>query len=350
MGTERVMMRVEGPSRGERGGVSASQDGGARSRRRHESLLGGIGISARIPDLPNEGSSATDVPLPSPAPPQFQLRPRHQFLVLGRGSWAFGRGLEALSNGGPEIALTDMHQAAATRTGNQASVLLFTGLCLMVLDRLPEAASSLRSVVASDAPLPDRLMRQHLSSGTLEVHITPHVTAHAGMDRGGVALLLGELLQHTGQTKEATALLETYGARTHSAALALCLADRYLMDGASGDVERVTDPFATNVDDLTLHILILRARAQRERGAFIPTLTTLREALRFKDRDTYLLNEARYERALVYEAGGKRALARKDLERIHDHEPEFRDVAERLKGSPLVSSDYDLELLPTEAS
>jgi hypothetical protein len=310
---------------------------------------GGIGISARIPDLPAADAAASDIPLPAPSPATFELRRRHQFLVIRRGSRAFGRGLEALAHGNAGLALTEMQQAAAGRGGDLASVQLFTGLCLMQLDRMPEATASLGSVVGSDVPLPDRLMRQHLSRGTLEVHITPNVTAHTGMDRGGVALLLSELLQHTGQSKRSTDLLETYGARTHSTALALCLADRYLIDGAWEDVERVTDPFAINVDDLTLHILILRARAQRERGAFIPTLTTLREALRFKDRDAYLLNEARYERALVYEAGGKRALARKDLERIHDHEPEFRDVATRLRESQLVLSDYDLELLPTEA-
>ena len=98
----------------------------------------------------------------------------------------------------------------------------------------------------------------------------------------------------------------------------------------------MTDAFTSNVDDLSLRILIIRARAQRERGVFIPTLTTLREALRFRKRDPSLLNAARYERALLYEAEGKVALARKDLERIFDHGPGFRDVAQRLSGSPLT--------------
>jgi tetratricopeptide (TPR) repeat protein len=304
---------------------------------------GGVGISARVPDTPDTAT------LPAPSPARFEIRSRHRWF-LRRGSRAFGRGIEALSSGDASRALDELEHASTARGGDAASVQLFTGLCLIHLDRLPEAADRLGEVVASDAPLPDRLMRQHLTAGVLEVHVTPHVNAHASMDRGGVALLLAELLQHDDRAKDATDLLETYGARTNSAALALCLADRYLMDRAYDDVERVTEPFATNVDNLTLQILILRARAQRERGSLIPALITLREALRFKERDAYLLNEARYERALVYEAGDKRALARKDLERIHDHEPGFRDVAARLQGTPLEPSDYMLGLRPTEAT
>jgi tetratricopeptide (TPR) repeat protein len=339
------MMPDEGPSPG----------GSAMGFRHHRTVelgrgagsslsSGGVGISARVPDMPD------DAVLPAPSAPRFDVRARHQWFVLRRRSRAFGRGVEALSKGDASGALGELEHAAAARHGDAASIQLFTALALIRLDRLPDAADSLSLVVASDAPLPDRLMRQHLAAGVLEVHVTPHVNAHASMDRGGVALLLAELLQHEDRAKEATDLLETYGARTNSAALALCLADRYLMDRAYDDVERVTDPFATNLDNLTLQILILRARAQRERGALIPALITLREALRFKERDRYLLNEARYERALVYEAGGKRALARKDLERIRDHEPGFRDVAERLQGAPFEPSDYALGLLPTEAS
>jgi len=310
----------------------------------------GIGISARIPEpRAADDEAAEPLPLPPPARPRMAMRTRHVSFMVSRYRRAFRRGLIALSQGNPGIALAELEQASLKGGARHASVQLFVGLSLMEVERMPEAASVLRSVVASDAPLPDRLMRRHLSAAALEVHMTPNITAHTGMDRGGVALLLAEVLQHAGRPQEAIDLLETFGARTNSAALALCLADRYLMDGEWREVERVTDAFETNVDDLSLQILILRARAQRELGEFIPTLTTLREALRFKQRDRTLLNQARYERALMYEAEGKRALARKDLERIFDREPGFLDVARRLEDAPLALSDYDLELLPSDA-
>ena len=243
-----------------------------------------------------------------------------------------------------------MERASLKGGAERASVQLFLALCLIDLGRLPEAASRLRALVASDAQLPDRLMHRNLSDGVLETHVTPNITAHTALDRIGASLLLAEVLQRTHRPSEAIDLLEMLGARTRSLVLALCLADLYLAEGAWEDVERVTDAFASNVDDLSLRILIIRARAQRERGVFIPTLTTLREALRFRKRDPFLLNAARYERALLYEAEGKRALARKDLERIFDHGPGFRDVAQRLSGSPLAPSDFDLEeLLPSDA-
>jgi tetratricopeptide (TPR) repeat protein len=302
----------------------------------------GIGISARTPEPTRTGTATVRPELPSPSPPQISVRPRRWIVV--RRSRRFRRGLVALAGGDAGLALTELEQAAGDATTSEASIQLFAAFGLIQLGRLPEAGSALRRVVATDAPLPDRLMRRYLSGGVLEVHVTPNVTAHTGMDRGGVALLLVEMYQHIERLQDAIDLLQDLGARTQSAAVALCLADLYLTEGMWDEVERVTEAFTANLDDLSMQILILRARAQRERGTFIPALRTLREALRFRKRDPVLLNEARYERALLYETQGKRALARKDLERIYDHGPGFRDVAERLSGSPFLLSDLDLAL------
>ena len=310
----------------------------------------GIGITARTPEPTVPGTSARPPELPAPSRPALSVRTGRGILEVRPYRRAFRRGLIAFAKGNSGIALEEMEKASTKAGPDRASLQLFIALCLIDLGRLPDAASRLRTLVASDTRLPDRLMRRHLSAGVLEVHLTPNITAHAGMDRGGVALPLAEIHQHIGNRERALDLLEALGTRTRSAAIALCLADLYLDEGAWDEVERVTGPFTTNVDDLTLQILILRARAQRARGAFIPTLTTLREALRFRKRDSVLLNEARYERALMYEAEGKRVHARKDLERIFDHAPAFRDVAQRLSGAPLLPSDYDLdELLPSDA-
>jgi tetratricopeptide (TPR) repeat protein len=310
----------------------------------------GIGISARTPDPTDERTSEGRPALPSPTRPQFSVRPGRGIFAVRRYRRAFRRGLIAFAKDKPGVALQEMEQASMRGGAERASVQLFLALCLIELDRLPEAASSLRALVASGAQLPDRLMRANLSGGVLESHVTPNITAHTSLDRVGAALLLAETLQRVQRPSEAIDLLEMLGARTKSLVISLCLADLYLAEGAWEDVERVTDAFTSNVDDLSLRILIIRARAQRERGVFIPTLTTLREALRFRKRDPFLLNAARYERALLYEAEGKRALARKDLERIFDHGPGFRDVAQRLSGSPLAPSDFELEeLLPSDA-
>ena len=307
----------------------------------------GIGISARTPDPTEAGEPAAQPELASPSQPQISVRPRRG-IVVRRYRRAFRRGLVALARGEAGMALMEMEQASGKAGKGRASIQLFSALALIQLGCFPEAVSALRRVVATDAPIPDRLMRRYLSRGVLEIHVTPNVTAHAGIERGGVALLLVETYQHVQRREAAIDLLEALGARTKSAAVALCLADLYLAEGAWDEVERVTEAFTANLDDLSLQILILRARAQRERGMFIPALRTLREALRFRKRDALLLNEARYERALLYEAEGKRALARKDLERIFDHGPGFRDVAKRLSGSRLLLSDLDLALAADE--
>ena len=309
---------------------------------------GGIGISARVPDLPTADAAASAMPLPAPSPATFELRRRHQLLAIRRGSRAFGRSLEALAHGDAAIALTEIQQAAAGRGRDLASVQLFTGLSLMQLDRMPEATSSLGSVVASDVPLPDRLMRQHLTRRhARRCIITPNVTAHTGMDRGGVALLLAELLQHTGQTKRSTDLLETYGARTHSGSPGPVsrrplphgrrLGGRGAGDGSLRDQRR--RPHAAHPHPSSAGLSASAARSSRR---------SPRSGRRCGSRTAtrHLLNEARYERALVYEAEGKRALARKDLERIHDHEPELP----RCRGAAAGGAARPVRLRPGAAS
>ena len=47
-------------------------------------------------------------------------------------------------------------------------------------------------------------------------------------------------------------------------------------------------------------------------------------------RSPELLRELRYQRALCYEALGRRAQARRDLELIYADDPQHEDVAQRL--------------------
>ena len=59
-------------------------------------------------------------------------------------------------------------------------------------------------------------------------------------------------------------------------------------------------------------------------------LEAYKDALRSKKRDPDLLKEARYERAKVYLATGKKAQGRKELEKVYSEDAHFRDVADLL--------------------
>lgn len=85
-----------------------------------------------------------------------------------------------------------------------------------------------------------------------------------------------------------------------------------------------------NTDDLSAEVLRYKARAMRETGMLDGALEVLKEALRSKKRHPEIRKAARYERALTYEAMGKKPEASRDLERLYAEDPSFADVAQRV--------------------
>jgi tetratricopeptide (TPR) repeat protein len=263
------------------------------------------------------------------SPPFLQLRPEI-VAELGSSGRPFGMGLSALAAGDIDAALEYLQRAADDDGSGRASIKLCLALVAVAQDRLTDAVELLRMVVASNTTLPDALMKEHLVRAALEVQVTTNLTVHTVLDRAGAALLLAELLQRLGRTTEVAELLETLGWRTQDPGLALALADLYVEEGLHLEVARVSGRLTANTDDLALQILLIRARARRERGDFAFSLATLEEALRFPQRDPHLLRAARYERALTLEARGHEELALHELQVIFEEDRDFRDVATRL--------------------
>lgn len=271
---------------------------------------------------------------PPPSPPYLQIRP--EIVGASESAQPFASGLSALAFDDADGALAHLERAAEEAGGAStfASIRLSLALVALAQDRRADAVDLLRTVVASDESLPDDRMKRSLAKGALEVHVTQNLTVHTSLDRGGAALLLAEVLQSLGRDTEAADLLETLGWRTQQPALALALADHYFERDLLSEVSRVTGRFTANTDDLSLQILLLRARARRSGGDLAFALATLEEALRFPDRDPHLLRAVHYERALTLEARGHEELALRELGSIYDEDPAFRDVAARLSLFP----------------
>ena len=66
--------------------------------------------------------------------------------------------------------------------------------------------------------------------------------------------------------------------------------------------------------------------AQRSGAIKVLTLANRRR----KDRPDELMRQIRYDRAILYEKIGRRAQARRELERLYSEDPEFEDLRERL--------------------
>jgi tetratricopeptide (TPR) repeat protein len=272
--------------------------------------------------------------VPPPSPPYLQIRP--EIVGASGAEEPFANGVSALAFGDVDDALAHLERAAEDARGEStfASIRLALALVALAQERPADAVELLRTVVASDESLPDDRMKKSLVRGALEVHVTRNLTIHTSLDRGGAALLFAEVLQSLGRDTEAADLLETLGWRTQQPALALALADHYIERDLHAEVSRVTGRFTANVDDLSLQILLLRARARRSSGDLAFALATLEEALRFPDRDPHLLRAVHYERALTLEARGHEELALRELGSIYDEDPGFRDVATRLSLFP----------------
>lgn len=82
-------------------------------------------------------------------------------------------------------------------------------------------------------------------------------------------------------------------------------------------------------------LLLYKARALRALGLDDAAVKTFTVAYRRKkDRPDDLLRQIRYERALAYEAVGRKSRARRELEAIYAEAPDFEDVADRLGLGP----------------
>ena len=103
--------------------------------------------------------------------------------------------------------------------------------------------------------------------------------------------------------------------------------DRVLMERVVGLTTGVTNE--TPVDTA---VLLYRGRALVELGTLTGAIDVLTLAnRRRKDRPDDLRRQIRYDRALLYEQVGRKADARREMERLYAADPEFADLRERLR-------------------
>jgi tetratricopeptide (TPR) repeat protein len=315
----------------------------------------GVGVSAGIPGLRysvhSSGRRTKTVGLPgtgvyyrkdsyagrrsaesrSPAaPPPPTMYPKAG-LFAPKDEKEFVKGVTAYMQGDHRGAL-DRFYASMTRdtAGQHVAEEYFAAFCLVALEDFETAIDMLERITASPVALPDHLMQKHGVGGWAQVSVTPEVVAEVPYSNLSAALLLAELYQEAGDRQKAIELLESLGAVTPDSIFGLSLAELHAAGDAWDDLLRVTEGFPKNEDDATCQLLTYRAMGLREKGLHEAALEVLKESLKSKKRDAVILNQARYQRVLVYEALGRKGRARQDLERIFATDPNFGDVQQRL--------------------
>lgn len=194
------------------------------------------------------------------------------------------------------------------------------------------ATERFAEVVAADMSVPDPLMSKYGIQAEVRVNVTPRLVATVPFSTLGAALILAELYQEAGEPGKAAGVLEgLLEAGLNDLSIKASLAELYTVLEDWPDVIDLTDG-VENADDVGCQTLIFRAKALGAKNLHDAALEALRQALRSKKRSGDLLKEARYQRALTYEALGKHGMARKDFERLYAEDSSFADVASRLSG------------------
>jgi tetratricopeptide (TPR) repeat protein len=197
---------------------------------------------------------------------------------------------------------------------------------MMLADDGAEAKRLLEDAFATGRdPAEDTFVSTYLHT-RVELSIAEGVTAELPIGRDAVGLALAELRQDDGDVQGAIDVVEQLEPTTYSA---VSLAELYALAGRWDDVVELTEG-ATNEDDASALLCVFRGRAFREQGFHEAAYQSLKEALRSRSRAAPIRHLALMERAQNFIAQGRKAQARKDLERVLAEDSDYDGVRERL--------------------
>lgn len=253
-----------------------------------------------------------------------------QRLVTPAEEKHFVDGLSALNDGDQDAALTALEKAV-----HLPDATWMAGMIRLRRENFEPATAHFRAALTGLGYL-GALFEKYDIAAQASLPITENVFAHVFPRERGTRLALAEIAQLQGRYEDAMAHVERLMEIDATdpvvllsfAELALDTpGDRALMDR----VVRATTS-VENVSPVDTAILLYRGRALVALGmpkAAIDVFTLANR--RRKDRPKALLNQVRYDRAVLYHDTGQRARARREFERLYAGDPVFEDIRERLE-------------------
>jgi tetratricopeptide (TPR) repeat protein len=161
---------------------------------------------------------------------------------------------------------------------------------------------------------------------TIVLGLSAEVTAALPADRDALGLLLAELRQATGDVAQAIDCVESL---TPSSPTAVSLAELYASQNRWRDIVDLTNELE-NDDDLLTYLLIQRGVAFRELRMFGAARESFKRALAPRSRPASLRHLGLVERGQCYLAEGKRAMARKDFQKVLAEDANYPGLADHL--------------------
>ena len=175
-------------------------------------------------------------------------------------------------------------------------------------------------------PEADAFLQKYASASHCTVNLAPGISATLPLSRTSMGLVLAEYRQEDGDLVEAAAVVESL---QPSAVAAVSLAELYGLLERWQEVVDLTDN-VTDRDDLSIFLLVQRGAALRELRHFDAAREVFKAALARRSGPAELRHHALLERGLTYVAEGKRAMARKDFEKILAEDGQFPGLSEAL--------------------
>ena len=175
-------------------------------------------------------------------------------------------------------------------------------------------------------PGADPFVHTYAPASHCTIDLAPGIAVTLPLSRTSIGLVLAEFRQEDGDLAEAAALVESL---EPSAVAAVSLAELYGLLERWNAVVDLTDNI-TERDDLSTFLLIQRGAALRELHHYDAAREALKAALARRSQPVELRHHALLERGLTYAAEGKRALARKDFEKILAEDGKFPGLSEAL--------------------
>jgi Protein of unknown function (DUF4236) len=175
-------------------------------------------------------------------------------------------------------------------------------------------------------PARDPFLNRYMPDLTIELALTAEITAALPADRDALGLLLAELRQGTGDVAQAINCVESL---TPSSPTAVSLAELYASQSRWMEIVDLTNDLE-NDDDLLTYLLIQRGVAFRELRMFDAARESFKKALAPRSRPAVLRHLALVERGHCYLAEGKRAMARKDFQKVLGENANYPGLADHL--------------------
>lgn len=175
-------------------------------------------------------------------------------------------------------------------------------------------------------PSKDAFVAKYLPDLSLRLGIADGIEVVLPLDRDFIGLMLAELHQETGDLLAAVDVVERLEPSTVTA---VSLAELYAAQGRWDELVDLTEGL-TNEDEAATYLLIQRGIAFREQGYPDASRESFKEALRVRSRPAELRQRAMIERALTYLSEGKRAMARKDFEKVLSENSAYPGLREHL--------------------